>query len=195
MPTQPRGLRDHQSAAKAFLQTATVMTPEMGHGARRAQAVELGERVARESFALYSMFPGSQKRELLLAGLPQKSRVVVICPKAMERVWKETTWDRRIGCSVRTWGREYAAMNAKKVGLDVATHCDYLIVEEPRGPKQCKRLAQIAIKAPRVVIVGFTVPESMIKNLRDAATVLGVPPKAMSTVLMHGGPTTPGGAL
>lgn len=192
MTPRPWNMRDSQAAAKDFLQTASIMPLEMGVGIRRAQSAELGERAARENFALYSTFPGSGKRELLLDGLPHGISIVVICPKPLERLWVELVGRQKVGASVHAWGREYAAMHAKKVGLDVATACDYLIVEEPRGPKQCRELAQVAIKAPRTVVVGYTAGERLVKNLRNAATVLGMPPKAMPTVLLHDGATKGG---
>lgn len=193
MTRGPWSMRDNQAAARDFLQTASMMSLEMGHGAKHAQSAELGERAARENFAFFSTFPGSGKRELLLAGLPHGSRIVVVCPKTLERVWKETHRNTKIGGNLRTWGREYAAMNATKVGLDVATSCDYLIVEEPRGPKQVRALARVAVKAPRTIVIGITI--DFVKDLVNAAAVLGMPPKAMPTVLLRSGSTTPGGAL
>lgn len=167
---------------------------EMGVGRRMAQSAELGARAARENFALFSMDLGLGKRELLLEGLPHGARIVVIAPKVLEEVWAKHAAKVKVGVEVRTYSREYARMNPVRVGLDVATHCDYLIIEEPQGAATCRKLAQIAIKASRTIIVGFSAPGELGKRLTQAATVLGVAPNAMSVVLLAGGSTTPGGA-
>lgn len=165
---------------------------DMGLGTRQAKVAELGERSARENFALYSTFPGSGKREMLLEGVPHGSRIVVICPKVMEKLWAEHI-ERKVDATVEVWGREYAAQNSTKVARAVAGGCDYLIIEDPKGLKSCQRLARITAKAPRAVVIGFSTGERLQRDLQNAATVLNVAPKALPVVLIAGGSTTRGG--